>query len=149
MPWLWIPPKGKLEKKSAFSSYCGDEATTYYDRAFYFGPAIWDMLVPSPQHDEKYGLFLQCFRWRALWPALYWLFLWSSKRFCHGIWLLCFCSALEIDTFYLVFPADGLHDWAFYGVFLWPCHRMWLFHPYSTVKTTTFFSSFPLGGILG
>ena len=25
------------------------------------------MLVPSPQHDGKYGLFLQCFRWRALW----------------------------------------------------------------------------------
>ena len=34
MPWLWIPPRGKLERKAAFSSCCGDEATTYYDRAF-------------------------------------------------------------------------------------------------------------------
>ena len=67
MPQPQVSPRGKLEKKSAFSSCCGDKATIYYDRAFYFGPAIWDMLVPSPQHDGKYGLFLQCFRWRALW----------------------------------------------------------------------------------
>lgn len=33
MPWLWIPPMGKLEKKVVFSPCCGDEATTYYDRA--------------------------------------------------------------------------------------------------------------------
>ncbi|WP_337431842.1 hypothetical protein, partial [Bilophila sp.] len=33
MPWLWIPPKGNLEKKFAFSQRCKGEATIYYDRA--------------------------------------------------------------------------------------------------------------------
>ena len=35
MPQLWSPPKGKLEKKAVFSPYCGDETTTYHDRAFF------------------------------------------------------------------------------------------------------------------
>ena len=35
MPWLWIPPRGKLERKDVFSSCYGDEATTYYDRDFF------------------------------------------------------------------------------------------------------------------
>ena len=38
MPQPWIPPRGKLEKKLYFSPHCGDETTTYYNRAirFYF-----------------------------------------------------------------------------------------------------------------
>ena len=35
MPWLWIPPRGKLGIKSVFSLYYEDGATTYYDRAFF------------------------------------------------------------------------------------------------------------------
>ena len=35
MPWLWIPPRGKLGIKSVFSLCYEDEATTYYDRAFF------------------------------------------------------------------------------------------------------------------
>ena len=33
MPWPWFPPKGKPEKKAVFSPHCGDETTTYYNRA--------------------------------------------------------------------------------------------------------------------
>jgi len=33
MPWLWIPPRGNLEKKFVFSQCCKGEATIYYDRA--------------------------------------------------------------------------------------------------------------------
>ena len=31
MPWLWIPPRGKLEKKPVCSPCGGDETTTYHD----------------------------------------------------------------------------------------------------------------------
>ena len=58
--------------------------------------------------------------------------------------MLCFCSALKIDTFYLVFPLRGSMIGAFYGLILWPCHRMWLFHLYSTVKIQPFSPVFPL-----
>ena len=34
MPWPWIPPRGKLEKRLSFSPYCGDETTTCSNRAF-------------------------------------------------------------------------------------------------------------------
>jgi hypothetical protein len=33
MPYPWIPPRGKQEKKAVFSPHCGDETTTYYNRA--------------------------------------------------------------------------------------------------------------------
>ena len=33
MPWPWFPPRGKPEKKAVFSPHCGDETTTYYNRA--------------------------------------------------------------------------------------------------------------------
>ena len=33
MPQAWIPPRGELGKKVVFSPCCGDETTTYYDRA--------------------------------------------------------------------------------------------------------------------
>ena len=36
MPWPWIPPRGKPEKKAVFSSHCGDETTTNFNRAFEF-----------------------------------------------------------------------------------------------------------------
>ena len=36
MPWLWIPPMGKLEKKSVFSPHGRDETTTCRDRAKHF-----------------------------------------------------------------------------------------------------------------
>ena len=34
MFWLWIPPMGKPDKKAVVSACCGDETTTYHDRAF-------------------------------------------------------------------------------------------------------------------
>ncbi len=34
MPYPWSPPRGKPEKKTVFSLNCGDEITTYYNRAF-------------------------------------------------------------------------------------------------------------------
>ena len=34
MPWPWIPPRGKPEKKAVFSPYCEDKTTTYCNRAF-------------------------------------------------------------------------------------------------------------------
>ena len=34
MPYPWSPPRGKPEKKAVFSLNCGDEITTYYNRAF-------------------------------------------------------------------------------------------------------------------
>ena len=33
MPWSWIPPRGKPDKKAVFSPHCGDETTTNYNRA--------------------------------------------------------------------------------------------------------------------
>ena len=33
MPYPWLPPRGKPEKKAVFSPHCGDETTTYYNRA--------------------------------------------------------------------------------------------------------------------
>ena len=33
MPQPWSPPRGKLEKKSVFSPYCGDKADICHDRA--------------------------------------------------------------------------------------------------------------------
>ena len=35
MPWLCIPPREKLGRKSIFSLCYEDKATTYYDRAFF------------------------------------------------------------------------------------------------------------------
>ena len=37
MPYPWLPPRGKPEKKAVFSPYCGDETTTNYNRAFFKG----------------------------------------------------------------------------------------------------------------
>ena len=34
MPWPWIPPRGKPEKKAVFSPHCGNETTTNHNRAF-------------------------------------------------------------------------------------------------------------------
>ena len=34
MPWPWLPPRGKPEKRAVFSPHCGDETTTSYNRAF-------------------------------------------------------------------------------------------------------------------
>ncbi len=36
MPYQWIPPRGKPEKKAVFSPHCGNKTTTNYNRAFYF-----------------------------------------------------------------------------------------------------------------
>ena len=33
---VWIPPRGKPEKKAVFSPHCGDETTTNYNRAFFY-----------------------------------------------------------------------------------------------------------------
>ena len=33
MPYPWLPPRGKQEKKAVFSQYCGDETTISYNRA--------------------------------------------------------------------------------------------------------------------
>ena len=32
MPWPWLPPRGKPEKKAVFSPHYGDETTTNYNR---------------------------------------------------------------------------------------------------------------------
>ena len=40
MPWPWIPPRGKPEKKAVFSSHCGDETTINYNRAILFELAV-------------------------------------------------------------------------------------------------------------
>ena len=35
MPYPWLPPRGKPDKKAVFSPHCGDETTTYYNRALW------------------------------------------------------------------------------------------------------------------
>ena len=65
MPYPWLPPRGKTEKKAVFSKYCGDETTTYSNRAFLFRLSL--------------SLSLHIFRWRALWLRSF-IGYWSVKE---------------------------------------------------------------------
>ena len=58
MPQAWIPPRGELEKKVIFSPCCGDETTTYYDRAYGKACTRPPTCVGSrtPPHTEKASL---------------------------------------------------------------------------------------------
>ena len=72
MPEPWIPPRGKLEKKAIFSKHCGDETTTYSNRAFLFLLSL------------SLSLSLHIFRRRALWLRAfigYWSFKESINHF--------------------------------------------------------------------
>ena len=58
MPQAWIPPRGELEKKVIFSPCCGDETTTYYDRAYGKACTRPPTCVGNrpPPHTEKASL---------------------------------------------------------------------------------------------
>ena len=67
MPWLWIPPRGNLEKKAAFSPCCGDEATIYYDRATgkkpVFPPCCGGKTTTCYMTEPKYKIWLCLSLW--------------------------------------------------------------------------------------
>ena len=67
MPWLWIPPRGNLEKKAAFSPCCGDEVTIYYDRATgkkpVFPPCCGGKTTTCYMTEPKYKIWLCLSLW--------------------------------------------------------------------------------------
>ena len=88
MPWLWIPPRGKLEKKAACSSSCENETATLMTKLSFLECPI----------EKRYG-------W-----GWYWLFVGDFKkqnanhlllyshlaRLCHRKWLMFFWSSKGI-----------------------------------------------------
>ena len=51
---VWIPPRGKPEKKAVFSPYCGDETTTNYNRAKRKAfPVLGKAFLPSGKADMR------------------------------------------------------------------------------------------------
>ncbi len=58
MPYPWLPPRGKPDKKAVFSPHCGDETTTNSNRAFGIRRLHLHGMVNT-------RLFPSLFRWRA------------------------------------------------------------------------------------
>ena len=48
MPYPCIPPRGKPEEKAVFSPHCGDETTSYYNRAKGFSRHSVGLKQPNP-----------------------------------------------------------------------------------------------------
>ena len=72
--------KGKLEKKAVFSSRCGDEATAYYDRAFFFRlcPRIWLFHLHSMVKREAVSFIFPLIG--SMVGGFYWLFRWNFEK---------------------------------------------------------------------
>ena len=59
------PAKEKAGKKAVFSPHCGDETTTYYNRAFQKGP----FLLPLPRLCRHFKCnYLKLLKIVFLWP---------------------------------------------------------------------------------
>ena len=99
MPYPWIPPRGKLEKKAVFSPCVGDETTTnytepilikisnYYCGAAFCGPArVCGCFISTVCWSHR--RLLQFFRRWTLRLAFYWLFIWNfkEKSINHFLW---------------------------------------------------------------
>ena len=72
MPWLWIPPTGKTDKKGCTFIILWKWNSHAYDKAFFF----------------------RITHWKTLWLTWYWLFVWGISRnrmpisyCCTAIWL--------------------------------------------------------------
>ena len=154
MPQLWIPPRGKLEKKAVCPPCCEYETTACYDRAWKIhNKPHWGAVrlsgphLPSPR-DSIQGFistpgspsisgYLP-----ARYPST------AEPLFCQGSAIGCGPSIppvmMEMRPFSSFFV--GLrHSW---GILLVrPCHDMWLFYIHSIVKIHTFSPAFSIDGL--
>ena len=124
MPYPWIPPRGKLEKKAVFSPCVGDETTTnytepilikissYYCGAAFCGPArVCGCFISTVCWSHR--RLLQFFRRWTLRLAFYWLFIWNFKE-------------------------KSINHFLWHTLFVRLYQSIWLFHPHSTVKIQPF-----------
>ena len=114
------PAKGKTGKKLYFSTHCGDETTTYSNRAFLYldgsrSGTLWEHAESTPSRsagrlkprgfergfepfDSGMGHSMEKTSGK-LPGVLFWR--------CHGIWLFYLHSMAKIQTFSPVFPSMG------------------------------------------
>ena len=154
MPQLWIPPRGKLEKKAVCSPCCEYETITSMTGPKKFITSRTGALCgfqarifPSPRNHHSRlhfppvspsisGYFL------ARYPST------AEPPFCQGSAIGCGPSIppvmMEMRPFSSFFVGRR-HSW---GILLVrPCHDMWLFYIRSMVKIRTFSPAFSIDGL--
>ena len=117
------PAKGKTGKKLYFSTYCGDETTTYSNRAFLYldgsrSGTLWEHAESTPSRSAG-GLKPMALKGALNRLIRGWAAPWKKRResfpaFCFGPVMAygCFISTVwRKYRRFLQFSVDGLHDW--------------------------------------